>query len=48
MERLTDPIENLGKSYQRGMLPFGRAVESRGIITPVVSEAEYWHDIDTL
>jgi len=28
-----DPQENIGKVYQRGMLPYGGAVNSRGIIT---------------
>lgn len=40
--------ENIGKPYRRGMLPFGGAVNSRGIITQVVSEAEYRRDMDIL
>lgn len=48
MECLADPIENLGKPYQRGMLPFGGAVNSHGIITQVVSEADYHHDMNIL
>jgi len=42
------PEENIGKPYRRGMLPFGGAVNRRGIITQVVSEADYRHDMEIL
>lgn len=43
-----NPEENIGKPYRRGMLPFGGAVNRRGIITQVVSEAEYHRDMEIL
>jgi len=48
MESFSNPEENIGKPYRRGMLPFGGAVNSRGIITQVVSEADYRHDMEIL
>ena len=48
MEYPADPKENIGKVYRRGMLPYGGAVNSRGIITMVVSEEDYQHDMDRL
>lgn len=48
MEYPADPKENIGKPYRRGMLPFGGAVNSRGIITMVVSEEDYHRDMDRL
>jgi len=48
MKSTANPMENIGKPYQRGMLPFGGAVNSRGIITQVVSEANYRRDMDIL
>lgn len=47
-ESFSNPEENIGKPYRRGMLPFGGAVNSRGIITQVVSEADYRHDMEIL
>jgi len=48
MDSSYNPEENIGKQYRRGMLPFGGAVNSRGIITQVVSEAEYRRDMEIL
>jgi hypothetical protein len=48
MEYQVNPQENIGKIYRRGMLPYGGAVSSRGIITMVVSEEDYRRDMDRL
>lgn len=48
MENQQDPRVNIGKPYRRGMLPYGGSVNSRGVITEVISEAEYRRDVTIL
>jgi hypothetical protein len=48
MEYSTDPKDNVGKPYRRGMLPYGGAVNSHGIITMVISEDENRRDVERL
>lgn len=48
MEYLADQRENIGKQYRRGMLPYGGAVNSLGIITMGVNEEDYRRDVEKL
>ena len=41
MNNEQDPRENIGKPYERGMLPYGGGVGANGEISFVVSREEY-------
>ena len=41
MEYEGDPRENVGKPYQRGMLPYGGGVGKGGLIAFVVTKEEF-------
>ena len=41
MNNEQDPRENIGKPYERGMLPYGGGVGANGNISFVVSREEY-------
>ena len=41
MKSVQDPKENIGKLYERGMLPYGGGVGANGKISFVVSRDEY-------
>ena len=41
MEAELDPRENIGKPYQRGMLPYGGGVGRGGLISFVVTKEEF-------
>ena len=43
-----DPRENIGKPYQRGMLPYGGGVGANGEISFVVSREEYLDKMERL
>ena len=43
-----DPRENIGKSYERGMLPYGGGVGANGKISFVVSREEYLDKMERL
>jgi hypothetical protein len=41
MEGNLDPRENIGKPYERGMLPYGGGVGRGGLISFVVTKEEF-------
>ncbi|WP_181391151.1 hypothetical protein ACKUB1_13155 [Methanospirillum stamsii] len=41
MEYEGDPQENIGKPYERGMLPYGGGVGKGGLIAFVVTKKEF-------
>lgn len=40
MESVSDPLENLGKPYKRGMLPYGGATQG-GRVVYIVTREEF-------
>lgn len=48
MEPETDPRENIGKPYMRGMLPYGGATGPGGLISFVVTKEEFEADMKRL
>lgn len=41
MDAGTDPRENIGKPYERGMLPYGGATGPGGLVAFVVTKEEF-------
>ena len=48
MNNEQDPRENIGKPYERGMLPYGGGVGANGKISFVVSREEYLDKMERL